>query len=170
MHEVQVFFFLFLNFFPFLFIFYLSFLGEVDVLIGIAQKTMPAEVDKRIKIVIRDYELRVVLLAQELALIQIILNYYPDGGLTKINKKHEMHLLIKENMKWSHETDAMRCHKWPCLEEPAACVRIATDAARLVDLSNIWRKCFVFVYFCYVRKDPVLEEVVRKIKKGTTGA
>lgn len=56
---------------------------------------MPAEVDKRMKIVIRDYELRVVLLAQELALIQIILNYYPDGGLTKINKKHEMHLLIK---------------------------------------------------------------------------
>ena len=99
MHEVEVGFFLFLNFFPFLFIFYLSFLGEVDVLIGIAQKTMPAEVDKRMKIVIRDYELRVVLLAQELALIQIILNYYPDGGLTKINKKHEMHLLIKENMK-----------------------------------------------------------------------
>ena len=85
MHEVQVFFFLFLNFFPFL-LFYLSFLGEVDVLIGIAQKTMPAEVDKRMKIVIRGYELRVVLLAQELALIQIILNYYPDGGLTKINK------------------------------------------------------------------------------------
>lgn len=51
------------------------------------------------KIVIRDYELR-VLLVQELALIQIILNYYPDGPLTKINEtsKHEMHLLIKENM------------------------------------------------------------------------
>lgn len=39
MHEVGSF--LLLNFFPVLFIFYLSFWGEVDVLIGIAQKTMP---------------------------------------------------------------------------------------------------------------------------------
>ena len=141
MHEVG--FFLFSNFFLFLhiLIFYLSlvlvfmviwkdkfrlifWVTEVDVLIGIAQKTMPAEVDwKKIphgndSVVIRDCELRVVLLAQELALIQIILNYYPDGGLTKLNETWDAsidqrkHALKSWNRMKLLQCDVISGHPW----------------------------------------------------------